>query len=270
MNPGNARAEARFKEINEAHEVLSDSTKRRRYDQMGADWDAFQGQGGNPWQGSRVHFNVGGREQEDLGGFSDFFRTFFSGGASPGRGGFEEILGRTPRQEDLDMETTVDLSLEEVLQGASRTLTIGGSESARTVEVKIPAGVREGSRVRVTGEGRRTGRGRRGDLYLGVRITPHARFERKGNDLHTTASVPLTAAVLGGEAEVRTLEGKRQIKIPPGTPSGRVFRLKGLGLPSLEEKGRRGDLLATLSLELPRKLSDRERELFEELRALGR
>ena len=270
VNPGNARAEARFKEINEANDVLSDSAKRRRYDQMGANWDAFQRQGGNPWQGSRVHFNVGGREQEDLGGFSDFFRTFFSGGSPQGGGGFEEIFGRQARQERLDVETSVDLSLEEVLRGASRTLTIGGAGSRRTVEVKIPAGVREGSRVRVAGEGRCTGRGRRGDLYLSVRVTPHGRFERKGDDLHTTVSVPLTVAVLGGEAEVPTLEGKRQIKIPPGTPSGRVFRLRSLGLPSLEEKGRRGDVFATLNLEMPRKLSDREHELFEELRALGR
>ena len=135
--------------------------------------------------------------------------------------------------------------------------------------MKIPPGVRDGSRVRVAGEGGRGAGGRRGDLYLRVRVAPDPTFERKGDDLQTTLRVPLTAAVLGGEAQVPTLEGSVGIKIPPGTPAGQVFRLRGHGLPQLGTPGERGDLLATLAVELPRTLTARQRELFEELRKSG-
>jgi DnaJ-class molecular chaperone len=135
--------------------------------------------------------------------------------------------------------------------------------------VKIPPGVRDGSRVRVAGEGGHGAGGRKGDLYLRVRIAPNPSFERRGDDLQTTVRVSLTAAVLGGEAEVPTLDGKVGIKIPPGTPAGQVFRLRGHGLPRLGEKGARGDLMATLAVDLPRSLTDRQKELFEELRRTG-
>ena len=155
-----------------------------------------------------------------------------------------------------------------MLKGTKRDVNVPGQ---RKVEVRIPAGVRDGSRVRVAGEGRPgPGGGSAGDLYLRVRIRPDQRFERRDDDLLTTVSVPLTTAVLGGEIQVPTLEGSKGIKIPPGTPSGRTFRLRGLGLPTLGTKGRTGDILATLSVELPQSLTDRERELFEELRRLGR
>jgi len=137
------------------------------------------------------------------------------------------------------------------------------------VEVKIPPGVRDGSRVRVAGEGGKGAGGRRGDLYLRVRIAPDPTFERKGDDLLTTLRAALTAAVLGGEAQVPTLEGPVGIKIPAGTPAGQVFRLRGQGLPKLGAPGERGDLLATLAVELPRTLTARQRELFEELRKSG-
>ncbi len=144
-----------------------------------------------------------------------------------------------------------------------------GAGSRRQVEVKIPAGVREGSRIRVAGEGAGA-RGRpRGDLYLRVRVKPHPTFERKGDDLHATVAVPLTTAVLGGEATVPTLDGPVGIKIPAGTPAGRTFRLRGHGLPRRDPGGGRGDVLATLAVTLPKKLSSPERELFEELRRLG-
>jgi len=136
------------------------------------------------------------------------------------------------------------------------------------VEVKIPAGVREGARVRVAGEGGGTGR-TRGDLYLRVRLAPHPTLEPRGDDLATTVRVPLTTAVLGGEGEVVTLEGTVGIKIPAGTPVGQTFRLRGKGLPRKDSGGGRGDILATLSVDLPKRLSSRERELFEELRRLG-
>ncbi len=273
LNPGNKTAESRFKEINEANEVLSDPEKRRRYDQMGEHWADFQnvrpGAGGWP-AGSRVRVNVGGYggEAGEVSDFSDFFKTFFGG---MGGGGLEDLFGGgaggTPVGADVEGE--VELTLDEVLRGTTRAVSIGEQASARRVEVKIPAGVREGSRVRAAGEGQGPA-GRKGNLYLRVRIRPHAQFERKGDDLHTTVTVPLTTAVLGGEVDVPTLEGPKGIRIPPGTPVGRVFRLRGLGLPRLEAGGGRGDLLAALAVQVPASLSKREQELFEELKRLGR
>jgi DnaJ-class molecular chaperone len=276
VNPGNAKAEARFKEVNEAYEVLSDAEKRRRYDEIGADWRRYRSArpGAEAWPGQGgVRVDLG-----DLagGGFSEFFRTFFGGlggfGGGGGTGGFgqaEELFGSRGAQ-GVDLEQDVELVLEEVLRGATRTVVLGEGGTQRRVEVKIPAGIREGSRVRVAGEGSgRTG-GRRGDLYLRVRIAPHPRFERRGEaDLQTTIQVPLTTAVLGGEAHVPTLDGPVGIKIPPATPVGQTFRLRGHGLPRLGGAGARGDLLATLSVELPKRLSSRQRELFEELRRNG-
>ena len=263
MNQGDAKAEARFKEVNEANEVLSDADKRKRYDELGSDWARHQrAPQEGPFGGGRVRVDTSG-----FGGdFSDFFRTFFGGGFGGGApGGFEpEFEGRGS-----DVEHEIDLTLEEVARGATRLLGFGtaGSKSQRKVEVKIPAGVREGSRVRVAGEG---GGGRKkGDLYLRVRISPHPLFELRGEDLVTSVTLSLTTAVLGGEASVPTLEGPVGIKIPPGTAPGRTFRLRGHGLPR-REGGDRGDVLATLAVEIPKDLSKREKELFEELKQLGR
>jgi curved DNA-binding protein len=261
VNPGNKEAEARFKEVNEAYEVLGDKEKRRRYDELGANWEAFgrQGPRGQPWPGGgfRVDFeDLGG-----AGGFSEFFRTFFGGGGFGGMGGMEDAFAPSS-----DAEGEVDLTLAEVFRGATREVTLG---SRRRVEVKIPPGVRDGSRVRVAGEGGRGGAGKRGDLYLRVRVLPDPTFDRKGDDLLTTVRVPLTAAVLGGEAQVPALEGPIGIKIPAGTPAGQVFRLRGHGLPKLAGRGERGDLLATIAVDLPRTLTPRQKELFEELRRSG-
>jgi curved DNA-binding protein len=276
VNPGNKEAEARFKEVNEAYEVLGDKDKRKRYDSLGANWDAFSrsspGAPGWPGRGVRIDFeDLGG-----AGGFSDFFRTFFTGGGGGfpgfgGVGGSGGFGGAGAGEPDVsgasDAEVEVDLTLGEVLRGTTREVALGGSR--RRVEVKIPPGVRDGSRVRVAGEGGRGAGGRRGDLYLRVRVAPDPTFERHGDDLQTTIRVPLTAAVLGGEAQVTTLEGGVGIRIPPGTPAGQVFRLRGHGLPRLGEPGARGDLLATLAVDLPRSLSARQKELFEELRRSG-
>jgi len=266
VNQGNKQAEARFKEINEANEVLSDPEKRKRYDELGADWASGGPRTTSGWPGGgggRVRVRVGDQEG-DLGDFSDFFNTFFGGGA---RG--EEFQGfgfgggaREPAGHDL--EGAVELSLDEVLRGTTRTLQL---EGGRKVEVKIPAGVREGSRVRVAGEGGGKGK-RKGDLFLRVQLRPDPRFERKGEDLQTSVSMPLSTAVLGGEAQVPTLDGPVGIKVAPGTPVGRTFRLRGHGLPRADGGGR-GDLLATLSVSLPKELSQKERELFEELQKLG-
>ncbi len=270
VNPGNKEAEARFKEINEAYEVLGDREKRQRYDQLGANWDAYS-RGAGPAAGAAGWPGGVRIEYEDLGGggFSDFFRTFFGGGftGAGGRvGGFEEEMFAPPS----DAEAEVELTLAEVLKGTTREVRVGGGGGkTRRVEVRIPPGVHEGSRVRIAGEGGRGPGGRKGDLYLRVRIAADPVFERKGDDLAATVHVPLTAAVLGGEAQVPTLDGPVGIKIPPETPAGQVFRLRGHGLPKPGEKGRRGDLLATLAIDLPRRLSSRQKELFEELRRSG-
>jgi curved DNA-binding protein len=279
VNPGNKEAEARFKEVNEAYEVVGDKEKRKRYDELGANWNAFGRSAGGPgagagWPGGGVRIDF-----EDLGGsgFSDFFKTFFGGaagfgggspfgGASPFGGG-AGFGGEDAQRGASDAEGEVELTLSEVLHGTTREVAMEGSK--RRVEVKIPPGVRDGSRVRVAGEGGRSAGGRRGDLYLRVRIAPDPTFERRGDDLATAVRVPLTAAVLGGEAQVTTLEGPVGIKVPAGTPAGQVFRLRGHGLPRLGEKGARGDLLATLAVELPRSLTPRQKELFEELQRSG-
>jgi len=265
LNPNNKQAEARFKEVNEAHEVLSDPEKRRRYDQLGADWDKVRpgpGAAGGRHGGFRVHtegFEVGGA------GFSDFFRTFFGGGVE----GFEETFARArtrrPAAAAVEAEQEIELHLDEVLKGATREFSISEGARSRRVEVKIPAGVREGSRVRVAGEG-----GGGGDLFLRVKIAPHALFERRGDDLAVRVKAPLSTVVLGGEVQVPTLEGPVGIRIPAGTPADRSFRLRGKGLPRLEKKGERGDLLASVEPLVPTELSAREQALFQELKGLGR
>ena len=270
MNQGDKKAEARFKEVGEAYEVLSDGDKRARYDQLGANWQQYeraaQGGGGSAraWPGGG--FPAGGNVQvefgEELGGFSDFFRTFFSGG---GGGGF----GDAGASAGSDLQATVEVTLEEVLKGTKRTLRLGGRDG-REVEVKVPLGVRDGSRLRVAGEG---GEGRRGggkgDLYLRVAIRPHPVFERKGDDLAITVKVPVTTAVLGGEMQVPTLDGSLSVKVPEATAVGQTFRLRGQGLPELGKPHERGVLLATLAVEIPKKLSARQKELFDELRGSG-
>ncbi len=261
MNKGDAKAEARFKEINEANEVLSDARKRKRYDTLGANWDRFPRPAGAGARRAQVDF----AGAQDVGGFSDFFRTFFAGGFAGG--GRDDFFEGGSQVRGGDVETSVDLTLEEILNGATRTVQIGPAGRSRRVEVKIPKGVREGSRVRVAGEGE-PGPSAAGDLYLKVRVLAHRFLERQGDDLQTSVTVPLTTAVLGGEVAVPTLDGPRGIKVPAGSRVGQVFRLAGQGLPRPE--GGRGDLLARLTVELPRELSEREAELFAELRALGR
>jgi curved DNA-binding protein len=280
VNKGDAKAEARFKEINEANEVLSDPAKRQRYDTLGSDWQSYRpppGAGRPGAGGGRVIF-----EDQDLGGFSEFFRTIFGGGGGgfggggaaggPAGGGFEDLFGRARQQRPArgaDVEGTVDLTLEEVLRGTTRTVSLDDeSGTPRKIDVKIPPGVAEGTRVRAAGEGAGAS-GARGDLYLRVRVLPHPSFERAGADLKTTVTVPLTTAVLGGETMVPTLDGPVGIKVPAGSRPGRTFRLRGHGLPRMEPGGARGDLLAALGVDLPETVSGREREIFEELKRLG-
>ena len=286
VNPGDAAAEERFKEINEAYEVLSDPEKRSKYDRLGSEWSRWQQTGGRPgdfdWSqwatgaagpgGQRVHVRYGTPEDlEDLFGgsspFSDFFSQIFGGmggGAAPG--GFNYHAGRQGRvrpQRGQDYEQEVEIGLREAYQGTQRILQKDG----RRLEVKIPPGARDGTRIRMAGEGGPgAADGPAGDLYLRVKVSPDPQFERRGDDLHVTVPVDLYTLVLGGTTEVPTLSGPVMLTIPAGTQNGRVFRLRGKGLPSLRESDQYGDLYARLEVQLPTDLSPRQRELFEELR----
>jgi curved DNA-binding protein len=209
----------------------------------------------------------------DADPFSDFFHTFFGG--SPGGGAAEAgargrgARARAPRQ-GRDVEQEIELNLEDALQGTTRRFSISHDGSARTVDVRIPAGVGNGSRVRIPGEGEHgTSGAKSGDLYLRVRLAPHPKYDLKGKDLYAHVTVPLTTAVLGGEASVETLGGKSlRLKIPPGTQNAQVFRLKGHGMPTVNHPDQTGDLYATVAISLPRDLTAEQKRHFEELRKL--
>ena len=296
VNPGDKSAEARFKEINEAHEVLGDPEKRRKYDELGANWRMYEqaqqagggfggapfGFGGAPGQGAWTinmgaagggHRTMTEEEMQELFGnedpFSDFFRTFFGGGGGR-EPGSRPRGGRAPRtQKGRDIEHGVELTLEESYHGATRRVSIKEGGHARTVDVRIPAGVKEGSRVRAAGEGASGADGGvSGDLYLRVQVKPHPVFERKGNDLHAKVPVPVTTAVLGGDAQVPTISGTVRLKIPEGTQNAQVFRLRGHGMPQVGKPDDRGDLYATVEVQLPRALTREQRQHYEALQRL--
>jgi curved DNA-binding protein len=270
-NPGDKRAEEKFKEINEAYEVLGDAQKRAKYDQLGASYHQWEraGQPGGGFDFSQWATGAGaGKAAEDLrdlfgeGGFSDFFNILFGGmGAARGQGGRgRQSAPFTFRGED--MEQPVELSLEEAYQGTRRVLQRG----EKRLEVKIPAGAQTGTKVRVPGAG--AGGTQSGDLYLVVSVKPHAKFRREGDNLHVDVPVDVYTAVLGGEARVPTLSGDVVLTIPPESQAGKTFRLAGRGMPRLSPAGEHGDLMAHLVVHLPAKLSEREKKLFAELRAL--
>ncbi len=290
VNPGDSSAEARFKELNEANEVLGDPAKRKKYDELGANWRMYeqaQAQGGGPagggpFAGGQWRYAPGGggfRPMSDadvsdmFGGddspFSDFFRTFF-GGAEPSAGARRGRTRATRARTGRDVEHELELDLENALHGSVQRLGIRHDGETRNVEVRIPAGVIDGSRVRVGGEGERgSGGASSGDLYLRIKLRPHPRFEPKGRDLYTKVRIPVPSAVLGGEVEVLTLAGKPlRLKVPPSTQSGQVFRLRGHGLPASGTDGTAGDLYATVEVAIPQAISDEERTHYEALAQL--
>jgi curved DNA-binding protein len=270
-------AEEKFKQINEAYEVLSDPEKRKKYDQLGADWnqpggyqpppgwDAQQPGGGfRQWSSGNggVEFEFGGT------GFSDFFEAFFGGGR--GRSAFGGFAQRTAGAErGNDVEADIMVTLEEALHGSSRTVSLrrAGSNKVESYQVKIPRGVHEGQRIRLAGQGEAGERGgQKGDLFLRVRLARHPDFSVEGSDLIHEVKIAPWQAVLGTELKEPTLEGDVRLKIPPGTRSGQRFRLRERGLPT--NAGSRGDLYVDVQIDIPKKITERERELWRELAKL--
>jgi len=273
-------AEEKFKEINEAYEVLSDAEKRKKYDQLGTGWNqpgGFQpppgweaqqpGRGFHQWQwgggeNGGVEFEFGGT------GFSDFFEAFFGGGR--GRSAFGGFGGRQATAErGADVEADIMVTLEEALHGSTRTVSLrrAGSNKVENYQVKIPRGVHEGQRIRLAGQGEAGVRGgKSGDLFLRVRLAKHPDFSVEGSDLVHEVKIEPWRAVLGSELLVPTLEGNVRLKIPPGTQGGQRFRLRERGLPSTS--GTRGNLYVDVQINVPKKLTDREREIWGELAKL--
>ncbi len=255
-------AEAKFKEINEAYEVLSDPEKRKKYDTLGPNWEQQMpggfGRGGRgPMAGGAEEYNFGGT------GFSDFFEQFFGGGG----GGFGGAGGFGGPQRGQDVETDIMVTIDEVLQGSKRNVSFrrGPNGKMESYTVKIPAGVREGQRIRLAGRGESGGgRGEAGDLYLNVRISRHPDYAIEGDDLVHTVSVSPAQAVLGAEVFVPTPDGRVKIKIPAGSQPGRKMRLREKGLPSRIKTGR-GDLYVTVEVEIPSAVTAEQRKLWEQL-----
>ncbi|MBM4439899.1 MAG: DnaJ domain-containing protein [Candidatus Rokubacteria bacterium] len=293
---------AKFRQIAEAYEVLSDPEKRQRYDTLGPDWQRYaQTAPGGPGGGFHT------QDFGDAGDFSDFFRTIFGDLGGGGRGGarrgpgfnVEDLFGAETRRgggrgRGGDVQAAVEITLEEAYQGARKSFTLEGQEpcptchgsghtdhrvcetcggggarrTRRQLEVRIPAGVRTGQRVRVAGEGGDgTGGGTRGDLYLEITVAPHPMFERKGDDVHVELPVTPPEAALGTTVEVPTLKGKVSMKVPPATSSGRTFRLPGYGMPK-PKGGGAGDELVKVKIVLPSSLTEEELALYRQLNAL--
>lgn len=264
-------AEAKFKEINEANEVLGDPEKRRKYDQLGADWQsggAYPG-GGRGQPGGSHDFNFGGT------GFSDFFEQFFSSGS---RQGFPDEMDfgsrpRTRSRKGNDIEGDILVTLEEAMNGSVRPVSLKmtnprtGKAESRTFQVRIPAGVTNGKRIRVPGQGEMgSGGGPSGDLYLRVRHAAHPDFSTQGSDVFHDLDIAPWEAVLGADIPVPTLDGMVKLRIQPGSENGQQLRVRGRGLPKAKT-GERGDFYAVLTLHLPETLNDEERGLWEKLRS---
>lgn len=282
-------AEEKIKEINEAYEVLSDKEKKSLYDRLGPNWK--DGERVDPSGfGDGVFYRSSGMSPEDLQGFSEFFSSIF--GAEPGGQGRRATYRSAPMRGQ-DIESSIELSLEEAFHGLSKPLSLstaaacpecqgsgfvgrgfchrcggtGNTSENRTLQVKIPPGVQEGSSIRLKGQGGKgLGGGESGDLYLRVRISPHPLFTLRGRDLETEITLRPEQAVLGDRVSVPTLEKKLTLKVPPGSYSGQRLRLKGQGMPS--RRGESGDLYARIRIDLPRDLSAEEKELYRQLAKL--
>jgi curved DNA-binding protein len=266
-------AEDKFKQINEAHEVLKDPEKRKLYDQLGPDWQAGQDFKPPPgWENVHFEFSGSGAESFDFGrGFSDFFEMLFGG--RMGGGGRASARQGSWVMRGQDHEAEIEIDLESAYRGGTRTLTLQGHEidpqgqvrpKVQNIQVKIPAGVIDGTRIRLAGKGGEgMGGGPPGDLYLKVHIEPHPRFTLDGHNLQVEVPIAPWEAALGATVQVVTMDGTVNLKIPPGSQSGQKLRLRGKGFP--KKGGERGDLIARLKIVVPKNLTARERELFEEM-----
>jgi curved DNA-binding protein len=269
-------AEEKFKQINEAYEVLSDPEKRKKYDQLGENWNqpggSPQGWGAQQPGGYYQYGGGNGGVEFEFGGtgFSDFFEQFFGGGRGQsafGRGGFGR--GAAGAERGNDVEADIMVPLEEALNGAKRTVSLrrAGSNKVESYQVKIPRGVREGQRIRLAGQGEAgAGGGKSGDLFLRVRLARHPDFTVEGSDLIHEVKIAPWQAALGTEIKVPTLDGNVRMKIPPGTQGSQRFRLRGKGLPS--SNGTRGDLYVVTQIQVPKKISEAERKIWTELAKL--
>ena len=259
-NPGDKQAEDRFKEMNEAYQVLSDPQKRARYDQLGESYSQWQQNGASDnfdwgrWtaQPGAQQVNMGDLFGE--GAFSDFFSAIF-GGMNVGQAVRSRASHRTP-----SIQQQVSISLKEAFSGTTRTLQIGN----RRVEVTLPAGARTGTKIRVPAAGPAKADGNSSDIYLVLNVAGDPVFERDGNNLHTQVTIDIFKATLGGEAEVKTMAGKVLLTIPPGTQPDQVFRVAGRGMPQLKSPETKGDLYVRVKLQVPRQLNAKQKSLLEE------
>ena len=253
------KAEAKFKQVNEAYEVLSDDDKRAKYDRYGSAWQAAQnGQGPSPG----FDFEWGGDVGDLFGksGFSSFFENLFGGTTSSRSWGNDLFGDRWNQAPNTDQEAAISLTLEEALQGGQRRLSLQNpvTKETKNLNVNIPAGIRTGQRLRLAGQGDSGG-----DLYLKIQLRDHPQFRLKGDDLYTDLHLTPAQAALGGQVELVTLEGRLKIKVPAGSSSDRKIRLRNLGFPKGGDQ--RGDLFARVQINVPDKLSQRQRQLYQQL-----
>jgi len=276
-NPDDGDAEEKFKEINEAYQVLSDTDKRNRYDQLGDSYARYQQHGGTPgsfnWEDwfaqspgrnptGNVRVEMGDLEDLMGGGFSEFFSRIFGG--APDMGQPTTSRSRTARRGQVARPTyqqEIEISLHEAFQGTTRLFEMDG----RRLEVKIPPGARTGTKVRVAAAVQTAAGQQNGDLYLIIKVANDPRFERKDSDLYTDVTIDLYTAVLGGEANVETMSGKVVLTVPPGTQPGQSFRLAGRGMPHLRAPEKHGDILVRVKVSIPRNLSAEQKQIFEQL-----
>lgn len=282
-HPNDKVAAEHFREVNEAYQVLGDEKKKKLYDQYGsAAFDENGGFGGaqggyrSAGNGGYQEFHWSGGNAQDI--FGSMFGDFFGGAGAGGRtrggfgGGFGGFNGQSASMAGQDVHEEITIGFDEAVNGGERTIRLSGANgSTQSIRFHVPAGIDEGQSIRLRGKGAPgMNGGAAGDLYLKVHISPRPGFERKGQDLYTTVKVPLRTAVLGGEARVSTLSGAVACKIRPGTQSGSKIRLRGKGVVSMKEKNTYGDLYVVVEVEIPRDLSDEEREKFEEFDRLYR
>jgi curved DNA-binding protein len=280
VNPDDPNAEEKFKDINEAYQVLSDAEKREKYDRFGSQWKQYQQTGGRAedfdWSQWASQGQTGGPQyrtvtQEEfeqmfgggLGGFSDFFETLFGGMAgvrSSGRRGGSRSY--QPVQRGQDIEHSVDITLEEAFFGTKRMLAF---EGGRRIEATIPPGVKTGSKIRLSGQGG-AGASGAGDLFLKINVQAHVKFKRDGDNLRIDLPVDFFTALLGGEVPVNTIDKAVKLTIPPETDSGKIFRMTGLGMPKLNKPKQRGDLFAKIEILVPKNLTESQKDKFKALK----